>query len=170
MWCARCKTSCRPPRLCSKRRSRLSRIASSLGPCMVRSRSNRRVLAHVDFYTTLPVIATRRPIGTSGVHGDGILVPSPPIPADCTPIPTRPRTDSDQSPPIPAKRSIHPHKSPHIFCQPNNSQHSGNTENTPQHNFNCQFQTVKKHTNLFYETRQKLKAYITDSCLSLSVH
>jgi len=28
---------------------------------------------------------------TRGVHGDGILVPSPPIPADFTSIPTRPR-------------------------------------------------------------------------------
>ena len=45
----------------------------------------------------------------------------------------------------------------------NNSNHSGNTKNTPQCSFNCYFQTVKKHTNLFYEKRQKLKAYTTGS-------
>jgi len=58
------------------------------------------------------------PVCLRGVHGDGILVPSPPIPADFTPIPTRPRTDSDPPPPISAKSSIYPHKPPHIFCQP----------------------------------------------------
>jgi len=40
---------------------------------------------------------------TRGVHGDGILVPSSPIPTDFTPIP-----------PVPAKSLIHPHK-PRIF-------------------------------------------------------
>jgi len=46
-----------------------------------------------------------------GVHGDGILVPSPSIPADFTPNPTRPHTDSDPSPQ--KVRSIP--TSPHIF-------------------------------------------------------
>jgi len=45
----------------------------------------------------------------------------------------------------------------------NNSNHSGNTKNTAQCSFNCYFQTVKKHTSLFYEKRQKLKAYTTGS-------
>ena len=49
-----------------------------------------------------------------GVHRDGILVPCPPIPADFTPIPTRPHTDSDPARPSPQKvRSIP--TSPRIF-------------------------------------------------------
>ena len=70
-----------------------------------------------------------------GVHGDGILVPSPPVPADLISIPIRPRTDSDPSPPVPAESSMHPHPSPHIFCQwtkcGNNESHCSG--NSPSH-------------------------------------
>jgi len=82
-----------------------------------------------------------------GVHGDGILVPSPSIPA-------HPRKNFDPFPQAAA-----------YFCQPKavitvtivailKIPHSA----ALIVNFK-----LKKHTNLFYETRQKLKACITES-------
>jgi len=54
-----------------------------------------------------------------GMHGDGILVPSPPIPTDFTPILTRPRTDSDPSPAHPRKKfDPSPQAPAYFFCQP----------------------------------------------------
>ena len=67
------------------------------------------------------------------VHGDGILVPYPPIPADFTAVPAlilvHPRKKFNPSPQAPA-----------YFLSTkggNKSNHSGNTENTPQCSFIC---------------------------------
>ena len=102
------------------------------------------------------------------VHGDGIFVPSPPIPADSTPIPSRPRTF-----PSPQKvRSIP--TCPLLiffFCQSKaiitvtivailKIPHSA----TLTVNFK-----LWRNTNLFYEARQKLKACITDWKVSILV-
>jgi len=77
-------------------------------------KANVQSVAHQLSHRRTAILAT----GSSGrgVHGDGILVPSPPFPANFTSIPTRPRTDSDPSPPIPTKSKIHPHPSPQNFC------------------------------------------------------
>ena len=88
------------------------------------------------------------------MHGDGILVPSPPVPALILIHPAHPCKNFDPFP-----------QAPHIFCQPKavitvtivailKIPHSA----ALIVNFK-----LKKHTNLFYERRQKLKACITDS-------
>jgi len=104
---------------------------------------------------------------TRGVHGDGILVPSPPITADFTPIPTRPRTNSDPSP----QKVWSIPQAPTYFCQPKvvitvtvvailKIPHSAA--------LTVNFKLWRNTPIYFYKTKQKLKAYITD--LQVSNH